>query len=387
MTWAKIAGGAEFLAILVATLVPLTASAPAALAQAPPGPIHTKPGVQPELTPTPEEQKRMIRVRVNEVTAPVTVRDARGQMILDLPKESFHIFDNGVEQKIEHFDLGASSLSIVLVVETSSHIDPMFPSVKQMGIVFTETVMAQTSEVAVVGYDDDVRLLKKFTTDPERIEDVINNLTTGTSGSRLYDAMARGISLLEKRPLPQRRILVVIGEAQDTGSENRLGEVLRQAQLTNVTIYSIGLSTALADLRAKKEPVDHSLGPPGTYPVPTPPGRPPTPDLERNISNPPIDYTALAIWLVKTGKNAIGPNSLAIASKATGGMFLNAKRDSTIQKAVDEIGGEIHAQYSLGYRPPPDVESGYHEIKVTVDRPGVSVRTRPGYFLPPPPGD
>ncbi|MGC1944448.1 MAG: VWA domain-containing protein [Candidatus Acidiferrales bacterium] len=329
----------------------------------------------------------MIRVRVNEVTAPVTVRNASGEMILDLPKESFHIFDNGVEQKIEHFDLGANSLSIVLAVETSSHIEPMFPAVKQTGLVFTETVMAQTSEVAIVGYDDDVSLLKTFTTDPDNIEDAIKNLTMGTSGTRLYDAMSRGISLLEKRPQAQRRILVVIGEAQDSGSENRLGEVLRQAQLANVTIYSIGLSTAMADLRKKQDPVDHSLGPPGTYPIPTPNGQPPTPGLERQMANPPIDYLALAIWLIKTGRNAVGPNSLAIASKATGGMFLNAKKDSTIQKAVDAIGGEIHAQYSLGYRPPPDVESGYHELKVTVDRAGVSVRTRPGYYLPPPPAD
>ena len=387
MTRVRIADTAANALAFIAALGALAATVPAARAQAPPGPIHTKPGVEPEKPPTAEEKKRTIRVRVNEVTAPVTVRDASGEMLLDIPKESFHIFDNGVEQKIEHFDLGASSLSIVLVVETSSHIDPMFPSVKRMGIVFTETVMAQTSEVAVVGYDDDVSLLKKFTTDPERIEDLINNLSTGNSGSHLYDAMARGISLLKKRPLPQRRILVVLGEAQDTGSENRLGEVLRQAQLANVTIYAIGLSTAMADLRAKQEPVDHSLGPPGTYPLPTPNGQPPTPGLEHQVANPPIDYMALALWLVKTGKNAIGPNSLAIASKATGGMFLNAKRDRTIQKAVDAIGGEIHAQYSLGYRPMPGPESGYHEIKVTVDRPGVSVRTRPGYYIPPPPAD
>jgi VWFA-related protein len=375
---------AVLMAVLFAASLALT---PEVSAQAPAGPIHTKPGVEPEKPPTPEEAKRTIHVRVNEVTAPVTVRNANGEMLLDIPKESFHIFDNGVEQKIEHFDLGASSLSIVLAVETSSHINPMFPSVKQMGIVFTETVMAQTSEVAILGYDDDVRLLKKFTTDPDRIEDVINNLTTGTSGSHLYDAMARGISLLEKRPLPQRRILVVLGEAQDTGSENRLGEVLRQAQLANVTIYSIGLSTAMADLRAPPPPPDTPNYPPGTFPVPVPPGKAPTPANEAAAQDPGINYLAIAIWLVKTGKNALGPNSLEIASKATGGMFLNAKRDRTIQKAVDEIGGEIHAQYSLGYRPPPNVESGYHEIKVTVDRPGVSVRTRPGYYLPPPPAD
>jgi VWFA-related protein len=375
------------LAIFVAAFVALLALVPAVRAQAPAGPIHTKPGVEPEKQPTAEEAKRTIHVRVNEVTAPVTVRNTSGEMLLDIPRESFHIFDNGVEQKIEHFDLGASSLSIVLVVETSSHIDPMFKSVKQMGIVFTETVMAQTSEVAVVGYDDDVSLLKKFTTDPDRVGEVINNLTTGNSGSHLYDAMTRGISLLEKRPQPQRRILVVLGEAQDTGSEHTLGEVLRQAQLANVTIYSIGLSTAMADLRAPPPPPNTPAYPPGTFPVPVPPGKAPTPANEAAAQDPGINYLQIAIWLIKTGKNAIGPNSLAIASKATGGMFLNAKRDRTIQRAVDEIGGEIHAQYSLGYRPPPNVESGYHEIKVTVDRPGVSVRTRPGYYLPPPPGD
>src|SRR5262249_35567511 len=191
-------------------------------------------------------------------------------------------------------------------------------------------VMAQTSEVAVVGYDDDVSLLKKFTTDPERIEDVINNLKTGNSGSHLYDAMARGISLLERRPAPQRRILFVIGEAQDHGSENPFGEVLRRAQLANVTIYTIGLSTAMADLRAPPPPPDGPHYPPGTFPVPTRPGKAPTPDEEAAAQDPGINYVAVAIWLIKTGKNAIGPNSLEIASRSTGGMFLNAKRDRTI---------------------------------------------------------
>jgi hypothetical protein len=58
-------------------------------------------------------------------------------------------------------------------------------------------------------------------------------------------------------------------------------------------------------------------------------------------------------------------------------------KDRSIEKAMDEIGGELHAQYTLGYRPPGDEPSGFHEIRVTVDRPGVKLRTRPGYYLPP----
>src|SRR5271155_5519546 len=149
-------------ALLLASL----ALASPAWSQAPAGPIHTKPGTQPEEVPS-ELRKRMIRVRVNEVTTPVTVRDTTGEMVFDLTKDKFHVFDNGVEQKIEHFDLGGDPLSIVLVVEASSHIEPMFPAVRNKGIIFADTVMGLTSEAALIGYDDSVDLLLKFTTDSD----------------------------------------------------------------------------------------------------------------------------------------------------------------------------------------------------------------------------
>jgi VWFA-related protein len=362
------------------------AALPARGQEAPPGPIHTRPDAPLEKIPPEELQKRAIRSRVSEVIAPVTVLDPNGKMILSLTKDNFHVFDNGTEQKIDHFDLGGDSLSIVLVVETSSHIDPMFEAVKHTGIVFAQTVMGLTAEVAVVGFDDEVDLLQKFSTDLDDTQAVINNLRIGTSGMRLYDAMWRGISMLEKRPAGQRRIMVVVGEAQDSGSESRFGEVLREAQLANVTIYSIGLSTAMADLRAAPPPPKRPLGPPGTFPVPTPPGHPQEPNIERQMQES-IDYSAIALWLIKTGKNAVGPNALKIASAATGGAFVNVKRDRAIEKAMDAIGAEIHAQYSIGYRPSNEEPFGYHEIKIVVDRPGSSVRTRPGYYIAPPESD
>jgi VWFA-related protein len=369
-------------ALLAASLGFLT---PARGQGAPAGPIQPKPGVRLEQPPPAEQQKHAIRARVTEVTAPVIVRDPRtGEMILSLTKDDFRVYDNGAEQKIDHFDLGGDSLSIVLAVETSSHVQPMLPAIRQSGIVFTEAVMGQTAEAAVLGYDDTVDLLQSFTTDVDAVQRTINRLPVGSSGMHLYDAAARGIALLEQRPAGQRRVMVVIGEAQDSGSENKLGGVLRQAQLANVTIYSIGLSTTAADLRqpaGQYQPTQ--IGPPGTYPLPTPNGKPPTPELEQAVEGN-MDLGALLIWLVKTGKNAIGRNSLEIASKATGGLDLNTMHDRSIEKAIDEIGGELHAQYTLSYRPPGDEVSGYHEIKVKVDRPGVDVRTRPGYYIPPP---
>jgi VWFA-related protein len=373
------------LLLLVALAARSLAPAATAWCQgAPPGPLEPNPGVAPEKIP-PEQQKPSIRVRVNEVTTPVVVRDQRGEMVLDLAERDFHIYDNGVEQRIEHLDLGGDPLSVALVVETSSRIEALLPAVRQTGIVFSQTVMGQTAEAAVIGFDDSVELLEGFTTDVDSVQGTIDHLRIGTSGSRLYDAMSRGVSVLTERPETRRRVLVVVGEAQDKGSGTKFGEVLRQAQLANVAIYSLGLSTTAAALRAPPSQAEPpAIGPPGTYPVPTPNGKPQTPELEQEVQGN-MNLLALAQWLVETGRNALGPNSLAVASKATGGLHLNTMKDRSIERAMDEIGGELHAQYTLAYRPPGDEPSGYHEIKVEVDRPGVNVRTRPGYYLAPPP--
>lgn len=378
----RVFDGAAKAAAFCAVLAMFAACVPGAFGQgAPAGPLPPNPGVQPEQIP-PEQQKAAIRVRVNEVTAPVTVRRRDGEMVFDLTQKDFRIFDNGVEQKINQFDLGGDPLAVVLVVETSSRIEALFPAVRRTGIVFTQTVMARSAEAAVIGFDDTVNVLAKFTTDSDEIEKIIQHLPEGMSGALLYDAMARGISLLDEQPAARRRILLVVGEARDTGSDSKLGEVLRKAQLANVTIYSIGLSSTAAALRSKPDPAPPvEIGPPGTFPVPTPNGMPQTPEVERQMQEG-ADLGALAVWLVKTGMNALGPNALAVASKATGGLNVKTMKDRSIEKAMDEIGGELHAQYTVGYKPTKP-ESGYHEIKVEVDRPGVSVRTRPGYYLPP----
>src|SRR2546430_17125324 len=80
----------------------------------------------------------------------------------------------------------------------------------------------------------------------------------------------------------RRRVLMILSEAADAGSEAKLGEVLRQAQLANVTIYSVGLSTTQAELQAKPKDTRPQITPPGTFPLPPQPGVPPTPTRPGN---------------------------------------------------------------------------------------------------------
>jgi len=358
----------------------LLASA-AAFAQAPPGPVQTKPGAPVQQPPKKDGQ---IRVKVELVATPVTVRDTKGVLVLDLEQRDFRVFDDGVEQRIEHFDLGGEPISAVLVFEASSRIEPLLPAVRQSGIVFAETVLGQTGEAAIVAYDDEINVLNGFTADHEKVEKTIERLRMGTSGARLYDAMSRAVQMLKERPAPEnsgrRRVIILVAEAADTGSEARFGEVLREAQLSNITIYSVGLSTTSAQLRTQKQTPPMSPTPPGTFGRPPIPGSVQTPTTEQQRSGQ-IDLLGAIIWAVSRLVDSVGDNSLELATAGTGGRHVATFRDRSIENAVDEIGGELHAQYSLSYRPTGSPGVGFHEIKVEVSRRGVTARARPGYYL------
>ena len=357
------------------------------LAQAPTGPLPPRPGVPAQPAP-----KNQIRVQVALVTTPVTVRDSRGVMVHDLEAKNFEVTDNGIAQKISHFDLGGDPISLVILVETSARIEPLMPEIRKTGILFTQTVMGPTGEAAVVAFNDAVDKLQDFTTNADTIETTIASLRPGTSGSKLYDAMATGVEMLSDRPQAtrekpgRRRVLLILSEAVDEGSQKTLGEILRQAELENVTVYGVGLSTTRAELQSKPKPPQGTGLPVGT--LPPPPGVAPTPGVAGG-GGAPIDLMAAAVWIVQHVRSEVRGSPLEVAAAATGGASLSTFRDRSIDKAIDEIGGELHSQYTLSYTPTGADLTGYHEIKVSVirsDAKDLKVRARPGYYLAPPEG-
>jgi VWFA-related protein len=366
--------------VLIPLLVALAAlggrGALAARAQETQGPIPPKPGV-----PIQKAPEGAIRVKVQSVNTPVTVRDGKNELVLDLRKEDFHVTDNGVDQAIDSFDLGGEPLSVVLLLESSSRVAPLLPALRKSAIVFTQTVVGPSGVAAVMGYDDGVQRLQPFTANHDWIEKAITTLKAGNSGARLYDAMSAAVGLLRAQPTTRRRALIVVGEPRDTGSEEKLGEILRQAQLANIVIYSVGLSSTAAAMRSQpQQAASHPATPPGTFGGPPAPGTAQTPDSEQQKAGN-IDLGALAEWAVRNAVAVVKEHPLEIATTATGGMYQSTVRDRSIETAIDSIGGELNAQYTVSYQPSASPDPGYHRIKVTVDRAGMTVRTRPGYFL------
>lgn len=368
----------------VSTVV-LTAAAPM-LGQTPSAPMLDRPDTQ-----VSETQESRIRKRVLLVNVPVTVTNAKGELVLNLDSNDFQITDNGVPQKIAFLELGRPPLSIVLLVETSSRIDPLLPDMRRTGILFADALMGPADEAAVVGFSDSVDKLTDFTTDHEVILNTINTLNSGTERLRLFDAMAVGVDLLstrrQLRSSPDseegRLVIVIMSEATDVGSDTRLDSVIKRAQLYNIAIYSVGIPTTLAELQATPKDVRHQITPEGIFPQPGMPGTVQISSTEAirygygNLMN-------FNMWALKNIKDQITGHALQKAASGTGGRHIATFGPTSLQKAVDEIGGELHAQYSLTYEPKGTSETGYHKIRVQVKRKELKARARPGYYVAPP---
>ncbi len=279
--------------------------------------------------------------------AAVTVTDPSGEFVLDLSQKDFHVFDDGVEQTIDHWDLGGDPLAVVLVLETSSRANAMVPAIHSLGSIFTETVMAVDGEAAVITYDSTAEVRQPFTQDHDAVEHAIASAEFVDPASKLYDAMALAVETLKDEAPMRRRIMLIIGESRDDGSRAKLGAVVRDAEHANISIYAVGPSSMTRDL----------------------------------FQDAPELWAAPAIFLLQQGINRNKSHALEVAAAATGGIHYGAVRAATLGNALDKIGGELHAQYIIGYRPNSERAPGFHSIKVTVSRPGVLVRARPGYYV------
>ena len=373
-------------ALLVLTLAAVTSFAPAQDRRARPAPPPTSPRQQtqplpPQQPPKQPEQEApapVFSLRVTNVLAPVTVTDGKGDYIVDLKPEDFQLLDNGERQQI-NVELAEMPLSLVILIGISAKLEPMLPQMRRVGSLFTNLVMGESGEAAVITYDHRVEVAQDFTNNAERIEKVFKGLLLGSEQSRMTDAVVRALSMLNSRAVGRRRVIFIVGEGRDSGSETDLGFVLSEAQRGNISIYSVGLSGVKSSFLRK---------PPNPGPSPFPPGaatsRPGFPaGIESSTARTQSgDIGAVLVMAVKGVKGIFFDNPLEAYSEGTGAAHLGGSSSKAMEEAVSRIGRELRSQYLVSYRPNNLHAPAFHTIRVKVDRQGVHVRTRPGYYDP-----
>jgi VWFA-related protein len=186
-----------------------------------------------------------------------------------------------------------------------------------------------------------------------------------------------GINQLRIRPTSRKRILLLISESRDGGSELHVRDVMTAAEFANVVVYSVDISHLLTSLTAKAEPNRPSAVPPATRPLPGGNINTPTIESQMNMGN----WVPVFKEIFIAGKAIFIKNPLEVYTKYSGGREYSFMTQRGIDQAISDIGEELHSQYLLTYSPNNQAEAGFHEIVVQIALPEMKVRTRNGYWL------
>jgi VWFA-related protein len=293
-------------------------------------------------------QTPTFRVPARLVIAPTSVTDSHGRFVNGLSASDFSLYDNDVPQQI-HEDGDFLPISVAVVIQTNLAARPIEPRISELGPLLGALVVGEGGEAAILTFDHKVRVAQDFTGDLGRLTHALRLIEFSYWDSRLLDASTKAIDLLKHRPDYRRRILLLISETHDDGSENKLRDAIEQAELNNVLIYSLTISKAHAALQG--------LAAGDLWPM---------------------------IQQIYTGtKNLVVKNPLAVLTSYTGGEQYSLMNRASLEEAVRKMGEEIHGQYLLSFTPVNTAESGYHKIRVALNRSGWQVRSRPGYWSSP----
>jgi VWFA-related protein len=293
----------------------------------------------------PEQIQQPLKIQVGVVNLFVTVRDKRNAIVTDLTKDSFHVYEDGKEQKIEFFAKELNlPLTMGLLVDTSGSMEQMLPAEQQTASMFLERVMKKGDLTTLISFDQDADLLTDFTGSVAELERGLSRArinepfapvtpgtvpTTNPRGTVFYDA----IYVVAREKLAQevgRRAIVVLTDAVDEGSRVRLEEAIEAAQRADAVVHILLI-------------------------------------FDPN-------------WFFMQGSGAGVAHKIA---EETGGRMIEVKGAKHLDQAFDQLVEELRSQYSLGYYPSNSARDGrYRKVKIEVTRSDVRVLARKGYYAP-----
>ena len=323
------------------------------------------------------EQEVTFHSRTDLMIAPTTVLNKHGDYVNGLQPQDFQLYDNNKLQQIQA-DVHDQPLSLVIAVQKSSNLNEILPKIQRIGSLLKDLIAGEDGETAIIAFDHNVVVAQDFTNDTGQITETMKKLKPGSSQHAVDDAVMKGIGMLKNRPKDRRRILLLIAERRDKGSGSRVREVLEEAEFTNVVIYSLDISSVIAGLT-------------GTPMPPRPPSipaeaqhSPANGDMTPNIIDQNYytgNYIPMFVDIFKSAKSIFVEDAVVVFTRFTGGKEYSFISEKSLEKAIGGISQELHSQYLLSYTPNNQSEGGFHDIKVTVNRPQLEIRTRPGYWV------
>jgi VWFA-related protein len=330
------------------------------------------------------QQPRFIG-EVKEVLVPVTVTDRDGNPVNGLQSHQFHLTDNDKDQDI-HVDISYQPISLVVAIQANQGVESILPEVRRIPELLSQFVVGDQGKAAVLAFDHRLQVLQPFTDDSTKIDVAIKKIHAGSSTSRLIDAIGESVRMLSHEPKNNRRVVLLISETRDLGSEGKKREVLFSAEINNVEVYAVDMSRFVEVISGKSRKV------PRPDPMPTTqrqgvlpsfvPATPTSVSATFGQNGQRAEFIPLFKEILKDVRDVFVDNPVEVMTKGTGGKEFSFMRQHGLEDALTDIGRELHSQYMISYTPNNGSEAGFHEIEVTLTGArNVKVRTRPGYWV------
>jgi VWFA-related protein len=292
---------------------------------------------QPNSTAQDPETDTGIKLRSDTtlVLVPAAVTDSVNRFVLGLQKEDFHLFEDGVEQKVADFSGDEAPLSIGLVFDESGSMDYKLRTA-QAAVAQLLKTLNKDDEAFLVEFSDHAKLTVEFTGQTQEIQDALGKAQPGG-----LTAMLDGINVAlteMKKAKNSRKAIVVISDGGDNHSQYTSSAIESLVREADVQIYAMGVFEPSLPIGLAPEEVS-------------------------------------------------GPRLLSEITTQTGGRAFAAALTSDLPSVAARIAVELRNQYVLGYYPKNQTRDGkYRHVEVKLaEQPGVSAlkaHWRLGYYAP-----
>ncbi len=279
-----------------------------------------------------ENGRYTLRQDAYEVRLNATVIDGNGRSILDLTKDAFHVYEDGVPQTISSFRHEDLPVSLGILIDSSGSMYDKKQAVEQASLNLVKLSNPQ-DEAFLVDFSWEAFIDQDFTSDINKLQQGLGYIKA-SGGTAMYDALVASADYLAKNAKKPKQVLLVVTDGEDNASSATLEQAIRKIQdLDGPVIYSIGL---LFGSDTDKREARHAQ------------------------------------------------RVLQTLSDQTGGLAYFPKSLKEVDAITAEVAQDIRTQYSIAYRSTKSPTlGGYRQIHVDAKEKGynrLQVRTRTGYY-------
>ena len=270
-----------------------------------------------------------LRLEVPEVTVDVAAAGKDTSVRARLKPDNFHVYEDGVEQKVIGFKRVEAPITALMVCEFASNNYWWIKGndMRNAAYAFMQQLRPQ-DYVAMMTFDMRTQIVTDFTQDKGQLMQALNTLQIpGFSRRNVFDALYESIDRLER--IEGQKYIILIGTGLDTFSKLTFDKILARVKTTHdITIFTISTGGALRAITEGRGGMESSIR--------------------------DMDYLQ-------------ADNEMKTFSSLTGGMSFFPRFAGEMPEIFGDINANIRSKYEIIYRPTNSKQDGtYRKLRVAL---------------------